>query len=111
MLLGLGLVLVFVSFFTLGRNYSSFVVIHHDHRLVTRGIYSRIRHPIYLGVIVATVGMALCGTSAPGLLVASLLVPLFVFRMRYEEALLIEEFGDDYRRYAKRTHRLLPGVY
>ncbi len=40
-----------------------------------------------------------------------MLVPGFIYRIKAEEKLLIDEFGNEYRRYARRTMRLLPRIY
>jgi len=41
----------------------------------------------------------------------SLLIPIFLVRIKLEEALLTEAFGDAYRQYAQNTKRLIPFVY
>lgn len=97
--------------FVLGRRFSGYVAIQPGHRLVTDGLYRRIRHPSYLGLLVASVGWSLTFRSAVGLvLTAALLVPL-VARIRAEERLLAATFGPAWQAYAARTSRLLPGVW
>ena len=78
---------------------------------MTTGLYARIRHPSYLGLLVASLGWALVFRSAVGLLLtAALLVPL-VARIRDEERLLAAEFGAEYAAYRRRTWRLVPGLW
>jgi protein-S-isoprenylcysteine O-methyltransferase Ste14 len=96
---------------TLGRNYSSTLVIRDDHNLITHGIYHYIRHPIYLGVILISIGIAVFSYSFPGLLIMLALIPVFLIRIRLEEKLLIEEFGQSYRDYQMATRKLLPLVF
>ena len=97
--------------FVLGRRFSGLVAIQPGHRLVTTGLYARIRHPSYLGLLVASVGWALVFRSAVGLLLtAALLVPL-VARIRDEERLLAAEFGAEWAVYGRRTWRLVPGLW
>ena len=43
--------------------------------------------------------------------VLGLLLPGLVYRMGVEEKLLVDEYGDDYRAYAQKTRRLIPGVW
>jgi protein-S-isoprenylcysteine O-methyltransferase Ste14 len=97
--------------YVLKDRFSGFVAIQPGHTLETRGIYSVIRNPSYLGMLVNASGWALCFRSGVGLVLAmSLLVPL-VGRMHAEERLLREHFGAEYDAYFKRTWRLVPGIY
>ena len=97
--------------FVLGRRFSGLVAIQSGHTLVTTEIYQRIRHPSYLGLLVASVGWALVFRSVVGLLLSgALLVPL-IARIRYEERRLAGEFGEVYADYRRRTWRLVPGLY
>lgn len=110
-LVGVGLVFLLVSPLTLRGNYSSTLVIRKDHELVVSGIYRVVRHPIYLGAILVTLGMPISTASWIALPPMLLLIPLVVYRMGVEERLLLEEFGDDYRAYMERTKRLVPFLY
>lgn len=97
--------------FVLQDRFSGLVAIQKGHRLETRGLYSLIRNPSYLGLLISSVGWALVFRSGVGVLLAlSLLVPL-VARIRAEERLLREHFGAQYEKYCSRTWRLLPGIY
>jgi protein-S-isoprenylcysteine O-methyltransferase Ste14 len=97
--------------FVLGRRFSGLVAIQPEHKLVTTGIYSRIRNPSYLGLLVSTLGWALAFRSGAGVLLAALTIPPLVARMRAEEKLLRAHFGSAYDAYCARTSRLIPGVY
>ncbi|MHB2061133.1 methyltransferase family protein [Pseudomonas monsensis] len=97
--------------FVLGRRFSGLVAIQPGHRLVTDGIYQRVRNPSYLGLVINAVGWALAFRSLVGLLLAALtLIPL-IARIHSEEALLRGQFGAEYDAYCARSWRLLPGVY
>lgn len=97
--------------FVLGHRFSGLVAIQQDHTLVTNGIYSVIRHPSYLGLLLNSLGWVLAFRSGVGVLLVASLIPLLVVRIRAEEALLRAQFGDEYEAYRRRTSRLLPGLY
>jgi protein-S-isoprenylcysteine O-methyltransferase Ste14 len=97
--------------FVLGRRFSGLVAIQPGHTLVTDGIYSYIRNPSYLGLLVLSLGWALAFRSGLGVLLAALNIPPLVARMNSEERLLHAQFGQEYEAYRARTWRLLPGVY
>ena len=92
--------------------FSGHVQIQEEHRLVTHGPYHFIRHPGYLGYLLLTLGIAAGYASLIALAaIVLLLVPGLRYRMSVEESLLLAEFGDEYRAYAKRTLRWIPGVW
>jgi protein-S-isoprenylcysteine O-methyltransferase Ste14 len=83
---------------------ASFAVKAKANKLVTRGLYSKIRNPIYVFSALMLVGMAIVlGNWVLGLLVAVVLVPLQVHRARKEDAVLAAAFGEDYERYKAGT--------
>lgn len=97
--------------FVLGNRFSGLVAIQPGHKLVTTGIYSVIRHPSYVGLLVTAFGWALAFRSGVGVILAALnLVPL-IGRIHAEEKLLASEFGAEYETYRARTSRLIPGIY
>jgi protein-S-isoprenylcysteine O-methyltransferase Ste14 len=96
---------------TLFRNYSGTVVIHEGHELVTHGIYRYVRNPMYLGMIIALIiGLPLYVASLRALLVSLLLIPILLNRIRLEEELLTDYFGEKYLDYKRKTKRIIPGV-
>src|SRR5262244_1787682 len=97
--------------FVLGRRFSGLVAIQPGHTLATSGIYSVIRHPSYLGLLVNSLGWALAFRSGVGVLLTALLLPPLIARIRAEERLLRNEFGEQYDAYRSRTSRLIPGIY
>ena len=80
-------------------------------RLVTDGHYRRIRHPLYLGEITRNLGFTLVLASGYGFALVLLGSAFLLFRIRREERMMLEEFGDEYRQYMARTWRLIPHIY
>lgn len=72
-------------------------------RLVSTGLYARIRHPVYLFSELGIAGAILYFERPWLLLVLLILVPVQVLRARDEERVLEEKLGDEYRRYRERT--------
>jgi protein-S-isoprenylcysteine O-methyltransferase Ste14 len=97
--------------FVLGRRFSGLVAIQEGHTLVVTGIYSFIRHPSYLGMLVNALGWALAFRGGVGLVLTALMLMPLIARIHAEEALLHRQFGEAYDAYRRRTSRLLPGVY
>ena len=91
----------------LGRSIS---ILPEARRLVTWGPYALVRHPLYLGEIVATAGVVLQYLSAWALLLLGVICAFQLQRMKNEEQLLSQAFSD-YENYMARTARLVPGVY
>jgi len=97
--------------YVLGHRFSGLVAIQPGHRLVTTGIYSFIRHPSYLGLLVNSLGWALAFRSGVGLLLTALTIPPLLARIGAEERLLRSQFGAAYDAYRARTSRMIPGIY
>ena len=98
--------------FELGHRFSIFVALQPDHRLKTDGFYRFVRHPSYLGALLAMAGWALVFRSIIGLLLTAAMCVPIIARIRAEEEFLVQEFGDQYREYQRRTQwRLLPLIY
>lgn len=92
----------------LGGRFSPLVALQREHALETTGWYARVRHPGYLGALLANWGAALAFGSAVALPLAALMTAFQWDRVRREERLLAAHFGDEWRAYAARTGALLP---
>jgi len=103
--------IVFPAAVTLGRSYSSTLVIRKDHKLIQHGIYRHVRHPIYFGTILVFLGIPLILASLYGFVTMALVIPLFLNRIKMEEKLLIEEFGAEYERYRETSKKLIPFLF
>lgn len=78
--------------------------------LVTSGPYRYVRHPIYTGILIATIGTALA-VSLYWLAVTLIIGPYFIFSATREEKYMTEQFPDDYPAYKKRSKMLLPFIF
>jgi protein-S-isoprenylcysteine O-methyltransferase Ste14 len=97
---------------TLAGSYTRTLRTRSDQRLVTAGPYRWVRHPGYAGSISVWVGAALAFHSwLAAVIVAALMLFAYGWRIRTEEQMLLDHFGEVYRNYAAHTSRLLPGVY
>jgi protein-S-isoprenylcysteine O-methyltransferase Ste14 len=92
----------------LGVRFSPFLAVQREHALETSGWYARVRHPGYLGSLLASWGAAIVFGSAMALPLAALMTAFQWHRLRREEKLLEGQFGDAWRDYAARTGALLP---
>jgi len=107
----IGLIIMLVGQTTLWRNYSGTVLIRVDHQLITHGIYRFTRNPIYLGGIMAITGLPVYAASLYGFLAMLVLIPIILNRIRLEERLLTEEFGEVYQTYKETTKKLIPFIH
>lgn len=81
-----------------------------DGRLVESGIYARLRHPIYAGLMLAGIGWSVLTASLPAFGVALLLAAFLDAKARREEAWLLDHYPG-YADYRRRSKRFVPGFY
>jgi protein-S-isoprenylcysteine O-methyltransferase Ste14 len=96
----------------LGRAWSVTLEIRKEHRMVTRGIYAWLRHPMYAAFWLWALSQALLLPNwIAGISGLVGFGTLFFCRVGHEERMMLETFGEEYRDYMARTKRLIPGVY
>ncbi len=96
----IGLAGVILSRYTLGRSFS---IAPKATVLVTSGIYSRIRNPIYVFGMIFLIGLVLIVGRFELLAVLLVLIPMQIIRARREAKVLEAKFGESYREYRQRT--------
>lgn len=107
----IGLIVLLWARINLGRNWSGRVVLKENHQLITTGLYSLVRHPIYSGFLLLGLATALnYGTLLPFVGVALLMIAISI-RIRAEEALMTQQFPNEYPQYMKRTKRIIPWIW
>ena len=102
-----GNVFVVVALSQLGRSFS---ILPESRRLVTRGVYAVVRHPVYLAEAIATLGTLITFLSLEAVAIVAVQMMFQFLRMHYEEKVLRENFPE-YATYAQRTARFIPFVY
>jgi protein-S-isoprenylcysteine O-methyltransferase Ste14 len=108
----LGVALRTWAILTLGRLCKFVVVIQDEHHVVDTGPYRFVRHPSYSGGLLALTGAGIALHSWLSILAAAGLPLLAILiRIAVEEARLVRDLGGDYRSYARRTKRLIPGLW
>ena len=96
---------------TLGEFFDR-LIIQPEHQLIKTGIYSRIRHPIYLSYILLFAGFCLAMQSIIGFGLLIVVCGIwFENRIAIEETMLIEEFGEKYLKYQQESKKLFPFIY
>jgi protein-S-isoprenylcysteine O-methyltransferase Ste14 len=103
-----GLWLRIAAMVRLGPRFSPLVAVQREHVLETSGPYAHVRHPGYLGALLTCLGGALAFGSAAALPLVALMLAAQLARVRREERVLAEHFGERWRAYAARTGALLP---
>jgi protein-S-isoprenylcysteine O-methyltransferase Ste14 len=95
----------------IGKYWSSTVALKSEHQLIRSGPYARIRHPIYIGIILAIAGTSLAVGRYAAILALAIYVVAFWFKARKEEALLAGEFGPAFEDHRRSTGFFLPKLF
>lgn len=101
----LHIILMYLSHRALGDYWADHVKIYHSHALITDGIYGYSRHPMYLASILWITGTLLVSQNLLFLIASPLFIGVFL-RIKKEEKVMEEYFGDKYREYRKKTRML-----
>jgi protein-S-isoprenylcysteine O-methyltransferase Ste14 len=100
------------SYRTLDRFFTYHVTVRKDHRLVTTGPYSVVRHPAYTGTIMNYCGL-LCWFGSPGAWLRESVVQVSMIRSAVQEDVIMKGlFGKEWEEWARRVpYRIFPGLY
>jgi protein-S-isoprenylcysteine O-methyltransferase Ste14 len=102
----------FYSMRVLGRFFTYDVAISTGQHVVERGPYRWLRHPSYLGSLIAEIGLGMTFTNWLAMFLPVLcLAAAYAYRISVEEQALVEGLGAPYRDYMRRTWRLIPFLF
>ncbi|HLY71047.1 MAG TPA: isoprenylcysteine carboxylmethyltransferase family protein [Puia sp.] len=107
----LGFVIRWIAIFQLGRMFTVDVSIANNHVLKTNGLYSMVRHPSYLGLLLILAGLSFLLNN---LITSVIILPIFtaiIYRISIEEKELLTEFGNQYRLYIYKIKKIIPLIY
>ena len=107
-----GLALRYWASKTLGAFYTRTLLVKSDHHIVDDGPYRVIRNPGYLGDIVLFISGGLAALNILAVIVIAIAMFIaYVYRIRSEETMMLNSFGQSYQTYMAKTWRLIPFVY
>ena len=99
---------IVAGFWLLASAWNVLYAAQRDGRLATTGAYARIRHPQYVGFVLIMFGFLLQWPTILTLAMFPVLVVMYGYLARREEADMVTQFGRDYEQYAARTPRFIP---
>jgi len=93
----------------LGRNWTPYLAFRDGHYLVTDGIFQYLRHPMYAAHLLwGLAQMLMLHNWIAGFAYLVVIIPRTLVRIRNEESIMLEKFGDEYRHYMEKTGGLIP---
>jgi len=95
----------------LGRFWSGSITLKEGHRLIRSGPYQIVRNPIYTGILTGVAGTAIALGKPRGLIALAMLFAIYSWKIRREERLLADEFGDEYVHYCDEVPALVPFLF
>ncbi len=102
-----------IDFFVFRENSygASTIQTFENQKVISTGLYARVRHPMYVGVLVMMIGVPLALGSWWGLAILALVIPALIWRILDEEKLLSKDLPG-YREYAQKVrYRLVPYLW
>jgi protein-S-isoprenylcysteine O-methyltransferase Ste14 len=104
----IGIGLAIWARYHLAEYWSARVTIKEGHELIRTGPYAHLRHPIYSGLVLATIGSAMVIDQWRCVLGVCLVLTGYCIKARKEEAMLTQQFGDAFREHQKHAGFLIP---
>lgn len=95
----------------IGRNWSPLIHVKQDHELMRNGAYGSVRHPIYAGLMLSTLGTAIAYGRLGGFIGFLLVVAAWGYKAGLEESAMLEQFGNQYEQYRGNVKGFIPFVW
>jgi protein-S-isoprenylcysteine O-methyltransferase Ste14 len=102
-----GFLIILMAILQLNKNLTPFPTPKTSGILIKTGLYKYMRHPIYTGIFLATLGLGLFNNNLQQISIAVILLILFYFKSSYEEKMLIDKY-EEYKKYKENTNRFFP---
>jgi protein-S-isoprenylcysteine O-methyltransferase Ste14 len=110
--LPIGILLLIISGYMAGTGlYIVFGKKAQSQSVINRGIFSFVRHPIYLSEIILYLGLLIIHISLAAACIWVIAIFFLHYISRYEEKLLLARFGDEYKKYMKEVPMWFPRLY
>lgn len=109
-LAAIGVIIALAAGFGLGRSLTASPIPRAQASLITTGLYARVRHPIYFGLLLAGFGILLDAGYWPQLVILLMLWLVLKTKADFEETLLRERYPE-YDEYARKTPQLIPRLF
>ena len=107
----LGIIVLIVSgVFAFGGLRKVFKEVREKPQVVASGVFAYCRHPVYFGSILLFVGLSILSWSIIAFGISVIIVIFYEYVATYEEKLLVEQFGQEYRDYQKKVPKWIPGL-
>jgi protein-S-isoprenylcysteine O-methyltransferase Ste14 len=107
----LGLALAVWARWRIGRNWSPLIEVKEGHELMQTGPYGIVRHPIYSGFMLATLGTAIVLGALAGFIAVGMIVAAWGYKAHMEEDAMLEQFGQNYQNYKAKVKGLIPFIW
>jgi protein-S-isoprenylcysteine O-methyltransferase Ste14 len=108
----IGLIIRILSILTLKQYFTYSVAKVENHKLIETGLYKSIRHPGYLGQLIIFFGISTSTSNWLSILLMMIPVTIgYIYRIKVEERFMLEQLGENYLNYQKRTKRIIPMLY
>jgi protein-S-isoprenylcysteine O-methyltransferase Ste14 len=112
LLVFIGFIIRVTSIIKLKRQFTYTVTRLVNHELIETGSYKIIRHPGYLGQLIIFLGISVCLSNWLSILL--MIIPIlygYLYRIKVEEKFMVDQMGEKYLDYRKRTKKLIPYIY
>ncbi len=108
----IGIIIRWISIIQLNKEFTVNVAIIKNHKLKTDGMYKNLRHPSYLGLLLICFGLSISMNSIISFIVITIPILLaLIYRIKTEENILSNQFGETYKDYMIKTYRIIPKIY